>query len=47
MIRVDDLIADLCELPARVIVGKKKRKEFQVRHAALAEKTRQPVRRAM
>jgi hypothetical protein len=29
MIRVDDLIADLCELPSKVI-GKKKRKEFQV-----------------
>ncbi|XP_039827609.1 heavy metal-associated isoprenylated plant protein 27-like [Panicum virgatum] len=29
MILVDDLIAELCELPAKVIVGKKKRKEFQ------------------
>jgi len=47
MILVDDLIAELCELPAKVIVGKKKRKEFQVRHAALAQKTRQPVRQAM
>ncbi|CAL4937711.1 unnamed protein product [Urochloa decumbens] len=29
MIRLDDLIAELCELPAKVIIGKKKRKEFQ------------------
>jgi hypothetical protein len=47
MIRVDDLIADLCELPSKVI-GKKKRKEFQVRaYLMVAERTIHRQRMAM